>query len=160
MSQKFKFELFADYFQFYLQDENTKGDLSESWNEEAVDRLLAIAPGTIGVGTVRNMNVPVVVEVIDKAPESNDAGDWDQVNEGSMEVTSSRIVVAGCTDYFPAATRIDVDPGWYRARIHYGDLDSLSANGLEGKDHYRIVIWKAEPGPIKVLKARVKQAKS
>jgi hypothetical protein len=160
MSQKFEFVLFADYFQFYLQDESVKGDLSESWTQEAVDRLLAIAPGTIGVGTVRNMNVPVVVEVNDNEPESNDAGDWDQVNECSMEVPSGRIVVAGCTDYFPDAARINVAPGWYRARIHYGDLDSLSTNGLEDNDHYRLVIWRAEPGPVKILKARVTQAKN
>jgi hypothetical protein len=58
MAQRFEFKLFADYFQFYLQDERAGGDLSESWTQEAVDRLLATAPGTIGVGTVRNMDVP------------------------------------------------------------------------------------------------------
>jgi hypothetical protein len=51
MARRFEFKLFADYFQFYLQDESVKRDLSESWTEEAVSRLLGIAPGTIG--TVR-----------------------------------------------------------------------------------------------------------
>jgi len=160
MSQKFEFELFADYFQFYLQDESVTGDLSDSWTPEAVDRLLATAPGTIGVGTVRNMNVPVVVEVSDEDPGNGDTTDWDQVCECSVEVPSGRIVVAGCTDYFPDAARIDVSPGWYRARIYYGDLDSVSENGLEGKDHYQLVLWKAAPEPFKVFKARTKQAKS
>src|SRR5262245_38672877 len=59
--------LFADYFQFYIQDEAVVGDLSQSWGEEATSRLLAIAPGTIGIGTVRNMDVPVVIEIHDQA---------------------------------------------------------------------------------------------
>jgi hypothetical protein len=62
------FNLFADYHQFYLQDELVKGDLSDSWTSEATDRLLAVAPGTIGVGTVRNMTVPVDVELRDEEP--------------------------------------------------------------------------------------------
>jgi hypothetical protein len=76
MAQRFEFKLFADYFQFYLQDERAGGDLSESWTQEAVDRLLATAPGTIGVGTVRNMNVPVVVEIAEKPPD-DDLMAWD-----------------------------------------------------------------------------------
>jgi hypothetical protein len=35
-------ELFADYLQFYIQDEKAVGDLSEKWTEEAVNMLLAI----------------------------------------------------------------------------------------------------------------------
>jgi hypothetical protein len=156
MTQRFEFELFADYFQFYLQDESAKGDLSDSWTQEAVDRLLAVAPGAIGVGTVRNMNVPVIVEVDNGEPASDDTNAWDQVNECSVEIRSGRIVVAGCTDYFPDAARVDVKPGWHRARIYYGDLDSLSENGLEGRDHYKVVLWNAAPGPLKVIKTRSK----
>ena len=132
MTKRFEFTLLADYFQFYLQDEDVTGDLSDSWTEEAVNRLLAIAPGTIGVGTARNMIVPVEIEISDVEPnEETDA--WDQVNECSLEVQSGRIVVAGCTDYFPDAARIDVAPGFYRARIYYGNLNLLSNDGLEGK---------------------------
>jgi len=57
--------------QFYLQDESADGDLGDSWSQEAVDRLLAIAPGTIGVGTVRDMNVPAVLEILDAEPEDD-----------------------------------------------------------------------------------------
>jgi hypothetical protein len=74
MAQRFEFKLFADYFQFYLQDERAGGDLSESWTQEAVDRLLATAPGTIGVGTVRNMDVPVVVEIAGAVESSQTKG--------------------------------------------------------------------------------------
>ena len=51
-----------------------------------MERLLAVAPGTIGVGTVRNVTVPVVVEITDVKPD-DDLNDWDQVTECSIEIT-------------------------------------------------------------------------
>src|SRR5262249_35545510 len=116
-------------------------------------RLLALAPGTVGVGTLRNTTVPVDIEVCDTPfEESLDA--WDQVNECSIQINSGRIVVAGCTDYFPDAARIVLQPGVYRVRVYYGKLDSLSPDGLEGEDHYRLAMWPATPGPVVVLKQR------
>jgi len=113
----YRYTLFADYFQLYLQDEKVDGNLSDAWTEQAVQDLLAIAPGTIGVGTVRNMDVPVEVELLQSTPsESFDA--WDQVNECDIEISSGTLVIAGCTDYFPDAARIKVEPGSYRARVY------------------------------------------
>ena len=153
MKSSYRYTLFADYFQFYLQDETVEGDLSDAWTEETVNNLLATAPGTIGVGTVRNMNVQVEVEVLESAPnESFDA--WDHVNECDLEIKSGKIVIAGCTDYFPEAARIQVEPGNYRARIYYGDLNALSEDGLDGDDHYKVVLWRNEPGGIRTLKKR------
>ncbi|HEY1683598.1 MAG TPA: hypothetical protein VGG19_02450 [Tepidisphaeraceae bacterium] len=147
------FELLADYHQFYLQDESVKGDLSESWTPDATKRLLAVAPGTIGVGTVRNRKVSVDVEVHVAEPvESFD--EWDQVNDCSIEICSGRIVVAGCTDYFPDAARIDVPPAIYRARVLYGNLGSVSDDGLEGQDRYRVVLWSGNTLAPTVLKQR------
>ena len=80
--------------------------------------------------------------------------EWDQINECTLDVPSGRIVVAGCTDYFPDAQRVDVLPGFYRARVYYGKPNTLSADGLDGDDHYKVVLWKAVAGPIKILKQR------
>lgn len=153
MAQRHDFKLFADYFQFYLQDEGASGDLSESWTPEAVDRLLALAPGTIGVGTVRNMEVPVVVEIADRALQ-DDWSEWDQVNECSIDVPSGRLAIAGCTDYFPDAARIDLPPGTYRVRIYYGNLRSISPDGLKGEDHYKLALWRSPHEPLRILKQR------
>lgn len=46
---EYRLNLSADYFQFYIQDEIVEGDLSDSWDEEAVNRLLAIADGLLGL---------------------------------------------------------------------------------------------------------------
>ena len=147
------FEIFADYYQFYIQDEPVSGDLSEAWGDEAVARLLAVAPGVVGVGTVRNTDVPVTLEVLSNEPPRDFSG-WDHVVECSLSVQSSRIVIAGCTDYFPDASRIEVSPGMYRVRVSYAGLDSLSPDGLDGNDRYRLELWQAPAIDPSVLKDR------
>jgi hypothetical protein len=153
--KSFELSLFADYFQFYIQDEAATGDLSQAWNDEATDRLLAVAPGTLGIGTARNMDVPVTVEIREDEPE-DDSADWDHVVEASLDVESGQIVVAGCTDYFPDATRIEVAPGSYRVRTSYGALDTLSEDALSGDDRYRLQLWPATAITVRILKQRLK----
>src|SRR5438045_4029156 len=103
MIHTYKYEIFADYHQFYLQDDDQSfGDLSQAWTEEATERLLAVAPHVIGVGTVRNMNVPVTVTVHEAKPKIDEA-EWDHITTASLQIDSGRIVVAGCTDYYPDA---------------------------------------------------------
>lgn len=168
----FELSLFADYFQFYIKDEAAVVDLSQiwssegalqrwseeaaqRWNEEATSRLLAIAPGKIGIGTVRNMDVPVVIEIHDREPDE-DFSHWDHVVEAALDVASGKIVVAGCTEYFPDAKRIEIPSGSYRVRVSYGDLDTLSEDGLRGEDHYRVEIWPGSSTAVQVLKQRPK----
>jgi hypothetical protein len=151
--QSYEYSVFADHFQFYIQDEAATGDLSESWNVETVARLLAIAPGAIGIRTVRNMDVLVAVEIHDQEPV-DDFSEWDHVVEATLSVTSGRIVVAGCSDYFPDARRIKVSRGTYRVRVSYGALDSLAPDGLSGDDHYRVQLWSAAPIAVRILKQR------
>jgi hypothetical protein len=135
-----EYELFADYHQFYLQDDDQSlGDLSNAWTKEATERLLAVAPGVVGIGTARNATVPVVVEVLDAAPQP-DLDDWDNVVEATLEITTGRIVVAGCTDYWPDAARIDVRPGRYRVRSSAAGLNSITS-ALDGNDRYRLQLW-------------------
>src|SRR6266850_827574 len=139
--REFRYEIFADYHQFYLQDDDqSKGDLSEAWTKEATERLLAVAPHVIGVGTVRNMTVPVSISVHDSRPKIREE-EWDQITTASLKIDTGRIVVAGCTDYFPEAARIDVKPGVYEAIVCYGKLNSLSADGFEGDDLYCVHLF-------------------
>ena len=142
LKKKYQFRLFADYFQFYIQDEQATGDLSDAWNKESCNIGLAVAPGTLGVGTARNMIVPVVLEIHDSVP-NEDFEKWDRVNECSIDVPSGCIVIAGCTDYFPEAKRISVEAQCYRARVYYGGQNVVADDYAEGHDHYRIVLWPA-----------------
>ncbi|MCR6478843.1 hypothetical protein NU688_21980 [Variovorax sp. ZS18.2.2] len=149
-----EFNLFADYFQFYIQDEAADGDLSDAWSDEAVDQLFAVGPGVVGIGTVRNMDVPVTVEILD-AEKPIDFAEWDHVVECTLVTESANLVIAGCTDYFPDAARIPVAPGTYRLRACYAGLDTLSDDGLEGNDRYHLQLWRAPAVEPVVLKQRV-----
>ena len=136
----YNFELLADYFQLYLQDETAKGDLGEAWTEEACALKLAVVPGIIGVGTARDMTVPLTVEIHESDP-GEIPGTWDQINNCSIDITSGKLVVSGCTDYFPTAARIELPPGKYNARIFYGGQNTISSDGLSGDDHYTVALW-------------------
>ncbi|MES2379787.1 MAG: hypothetical protein V4538_02015 [Bacteroidota bacterium] len=152
-----KLELFADYFQFYIQDEKVDGDLGDKWTTEAVEQLLATADGTIGVGTVRNMYVPVTIKTFDIEPPflTDNENVIVQINECDIEISSGKIVIAGCTDYFPEAKRIELKNGIYRARLYYGNLDKISDDGLDGDDFYEIHLWLTDKKQdIKIIKDR------
>ena len=154
MPRTFQYKIFADYHQFYLQDdEQSFGDLSETWSEEATDRLLAVAPHIIGVGTVRNMSVPVSVVVHESQPKI-DREEWDHITAANLQIDTGRIVVAGCTDYYPDAARIDVSPGNYEAIICYSKLTSLSPDGLDGEDSYHVHLFPGRKIEAAILKRR------
>ena len=63
-----------------------------------------------------------------------------------------KLAIAGCTDYLPDAARITVPAGTLRVRVLFGDLDKLSADGLEGDDRYRVEMWPGEARPLAILK--------
>jgi hypothetical protein len=136
-------DLFADYHQFYLQDELVDTDWSSSWTEEATSRMLAVADGVVAVGTASNETVPVLVELHDREPDA-DFDKWDRVSECELSVGGHHIVVAGCTDHFPDAARIAVAPGLYRVRV-------ASIRG--DNECYRAQLWRGEPTAPRVLKS-------
>ena len=132
--------LFADYHQFYLQDDDSRfGDLSNAWTPEATEQMLAVADHVVGVGTARNMDVPVHIYVGSELPDLSPS-EWDRVNRTSLVCDTGRIVVAGCTDYFPDAKRLEVHPGVYDVAVGYKGLMSLSEDGLEGDDSYHVFL--------------------
>jgi hypothetical protein len=145
------FDLFADYFQFYLQDEPVLGIDGDAWEGEATGRMLAVAPGAIGVGTVRNVTVPVTIEILEAEP-ALDIENWDHVTECSLVTSSGKVVVAGCTDSFPSAARIDISPGTYRARVSGGSFDSVAMHWESAEDRYRVQLWPGSAIEPRVLK--------
>jgi hypothetical protein len=132
--------IFADYHQFYIQDDDDRfGDLSQAWTEEAVNKLLAVSDHVVGIGTVRNSDVAVVLETCDELPDLA-PDQWDRINKTALECESGRLVVAGCTDYFPEAYRLEVEPGTYDLLVGYRNLWAVSQNALEGDDSYHLFI--------------------
>ena len=156
---KAQFTLDAEYLQFYLQDEESAAttpegtDTSKIWTEQAVHDLLALAPGFIGVGTTKDGDVRVEVEVLDAEPLIQLDG-WDQVVDCSIELRSGRLLVAGCLE--PDAKRIKVAAGAYRVRIYYGGMNAMDPD--EGDEHYLLALWPHPAAPPYFLKRLVWRA--
>jgi hypothetical protein len=139
---RFALSIFADDFQFYIEDDGAplvEVDFSDAWTKETVERQLVATRRAIGIGTSRNMTVPVVIELVAICPDADPAAEL--ITEASFDVPSGRLVIRGCTDYAPDATRIEVVPGRHRARIFYYDQEKVSEDALEGDDRYRVVLW-------------------
>lgn len=106
-----QYRLLADYFQFYVEDENPEDSTEPIWDDIGVVEIgLALGKGFIAVGTERNFTVPVSIEIHDSEPE-DDFSIWDKVNECSNDVPSGTIVISGCTNYRPDEERVQVTPG-------------------------------------------------
>lgn len=149
--QSHQIQLFADYFQFYLQDEVIQGSLSEAWSNAAIKRMLAVSDGVVGISTARNTAVPVTLELLEQAPNT-DLSQFDHVAEASLVIANGPLVVASYMDYFPDAARFQVSAGTYKVRLCASGLDTLSEDGLEGQDHYLLQLWQApfhEPSTLK-----------
>jgi len=132
------FTVFADYFSFIIQDEGATPDFSNV-TDEVIERMIDVEEGAVSVTTVRNMNVPVEIDLLAQPPSDNTT-DWDKINECSIAIPSGTLVILG-NEFFPDAPRIEVTPGLYGVRVYYGNLDSLSPDDLDGDDHYRILLW-------------------
>ena len=70
-----------------------------------------------------------------------DASPFDRTNECCIQIDTGRIVLAGCTDYFPDAERIECSPGTYHVLVGYKGLNTISDDGLDGNDSYHIFLW-------------------
>jgi len=135
-------QVFADYNQFYVWDAGVSPIAPEDYTEEDVARMVKLAPNVLVVQPVRNMEVPVEIEVHSGDP-GVDSGKWDHVVECALELPTGKLQVHECTGG-PVLDQ-EVLPGTYRARVLFAGLDSLSEDGLDGGDRYRVDLWPGSP---------------
>src|SRR5690349_20834568 len=100
--------LSAECQQFYIQDEYAERNLD--WDEESSRDRLALAPGTINVGTISDGVLPVELE-ISPSPPSLDLDLWDRVIECGISLPSGRVILGGCFDEPEKSARLHVCPG-------------------------------------------------
>jgi hypothetical protein len=143
------FELFADYHQFYLWDRGTNPQAPIDYTQEDVERRIKTGPNVVVIQPERNMTVAVEVEIHDAEPPS-DPEDWDHIAEASLHLPTGQLQVHECTGGVVADFR--VEPGWYRVRSFHAGFDTIDEGGLEGHDHYRVVLWPAPPADLAVVK--------
>jgi len=134
-------EIFADYFQFYVQDADTDENFAEGWTDETVAAMFVSKNTAVAIGTARNTDVPVRLEIHESRPGEPDG--WERQNSAALAVNSGRLQVIGCTDYGPDAFVRLIAPGHYMVRVSYFDLETLSEDGLDGDDRYLVQVWPA-----------------
>ncbi len=147
-SQHRAFDLFADYHQFYLWDRGMTAQ-AQDYTDEDVTCRIKTGPHVVVIQPERNMTVSVEVEVHDADP-GFDPAEWDHIAEASLHLPTGRLQVHECTGG-PVAD-FEVEPGWYRVRSPHGGLAAIDESGLDGRDHYRAVLWPAPPDDVRVLK--------
>ncbi|WP_419896501.1 hypothetical protein [Roseomonas sp. USHLN139] len=142
--------IFADYFQFLLQDAALRERPAPPWDEATLADGVVAMPGLLAFATARNMQVPVAAELLPAEP-ALDLGGVDHAVEASLE-SRGMLILAGGTDYLPTAARLPVPAGPLRVRLLCRGLDRLSEDGLAGEDSYRLLLWPAALAGVAVLK--------
>lgn len=148
-----RFIVFADFFQFVLIDELADADLSVvNWNDEAMRNMLLPGEGIVCFGTLRNVDVPVEIHVVESPPEI----DWEKFDhavEAPIIFSSGRVAVMGCADYLPDAAKLEITPGSYRLLYMISGSDSINNEWEPADDLYSVYLWPSEFRPSKLIKA-------
>ncbi|MFW2543626.1 hypothetical protein ACN2XU_13345 [Primorskyibacter sp. 2E107] len=142
--------LMAAYHQLYIMDHAAVEIAAERWSTDDLVRKAVFGGDHLIVFTARAMDVPLRVEVLPEAPPLELTG-WDHIVDGAFRAGAGSAIVMGCMDHEPDAARLPLAPGVYRARVSMAGLDSLSEDGLDGEDRYRVQLW---PGPWQAVRVR------
>ena len=137
----FSGEVFADFFQFYIADVGKKLADLPMWNEEEVQRRLAISNGLVAFRTLQNHNVPVSISIHSEKPD-NELGAA-HIAECSME-SSGKLMIAGCTDFAADAAQFSVRPGRLRVSYECVEPEAATENDVAENCHYFIKLWPSE----------------
>lgn len=147
MLESRSFEVFADYHQFYLWDRDVEPMAPVDYDDVDVQRRLKVGPNVVIVQPLRNTTVPVTLEIHEAEPEF-DPHKWDHIVEGSLQLPTGNLQVHECTGG-PVAD-VSLAPGSYRVRAFFGGL--CSVDGLDGDDHYKVVVWPSIESDVRVIK--------
>ena len=145
------FDILADYFQFVLMDENCEDDFASVWTDEALALKLAVGDTSVCLGTLRNVHVPVEVHVYLSEPSVDIAG-YDHAVSASFQLPSGRLVVMGCTDYLPEASRLEIAPGPYQLLYLVSGMESITYESDPADDRYIVHLWPGQPREPALLK--------
>lgn len=146
---KRSYSVFANYHQFYLWDKEIAPDAPTDYTDADVESRIKAAPNVVVIQPERNMSVSVELEIVPCEPET-EFEPWDHIAEASLELPSGQLEIHECTG--GPIDRINLKPGTYRVRTYYGSLSEISDDGLDGNDHYKLVLWPARSASVLVLK--------
>jgi len=141
-------EVFADYHQFYVHDGQVNPPVPEDWTESDIACRAKAAPNLVVICPVRNMTVPIEVELHSSEPHIDDS-EVDHVVECSLELPSGHLQVHECTG--GPVLNWQIVPGQYQVLALFSRLGSLSDDGLSGDDRYRVLLWPGAKRSLRVV---------
>lgn len=144
-----RYEILADYHQFYLWDMEMNPQAPDEYTDEDIQRKIKIGDHVIVIQPERDMEVPVSIEVRKSKP-NDDFESWDHVAEASLRLPSGNLQIHECTG--GSVDVINLPPDTYRVRAYFGNLADLSDDELEGNDNYKLVLWASPYDEVRVLK--------
>ena len=144
---RYTFHLDADHFQFYFEDRAIAHDTSLLWNTPIVDGRLDVLDGLLAIGTARwGHDTSVTIEHQHERPPSDDLEGWDLIAEASLRTISGQVCLTTPEGDDSRAPAIPIPGGWYRVRVYYGQLQSMTDElAPDGADIYHLLIWPSEP---------------
>lgn len=134
MKDTHKFQVFADYHQFYLMDAGIEPNIPEEVTEQDMLRRLRIAPHIVVFHTESAAPVPVEVVIASEATEAE--GAWEHQAAFNLSLPSGTAALCGCTDFVPECPRITVAPGSYSGHAYF-------AGSTSSDERYCVVLWPA-----------------
>ena len=143
-------DVFADYHQFYVQDGGINPAAPEDWSDLDVRHRAKVAENVVVVCPVRDMTVSVEIALFATEPRA-DALAPDHIVECSLSLPTGHLQVHECTG--GSVLDWQLPSGVYAVRLLFVGLNTLSQEGLEGKDRYHVHLWPGEYRPLCVTRA-------
>ena len=121
--------------------------------------LFVAGDNVIGVGTVRDLDVEVSLQImstpmdgrdIDRLPD--DIDQWDHIAQSTLNLPSGKLLIAGLTEDIERAATVDLEPGRYGVRVFWSNLDVVDEMGFEGDDSYKVILWPGTELETRILK--------
>ena len=136
MTILFNDKKYASYYQFYLEDAETKESAENICNDANFEKSLGVGNQMLVINTARYAEVDVSLTLYKSEPKLN-LEEAEKINECSLLITSTlKLGNEVSSDW----TEYEIEKGIYRVRILYKNLNSVV--GDDGNDCYEIQMWK------------------
>lgn len=139
------------YFQFYIHDPASGVEIGASGADEIEANKFVVREGLVGVGVSSDYDrIPITVEYRENGFQFPDVEIWDRIVECAVTTRSGKIELIGCVASEGFGV-IELPPGQYRLRIHYGGQDKVDSEG-NSADYYLIEMWPSDDPSVVVIK--------
>ena len=145
-----RLNIFADYHQFYIWDADLLDvQVPEDYSDEDIANRVKVSSGVVVIQPIRDMFVLVEIEIYDSDPDFH-FNEWQHIAEAPLSITKGRFEIHECTGGSHAILPAPASRCCVRAL--FKGLDTISEDGLDGKDSYRLQVFPANITDVRIVK--------